>query len=57
MFPRPGRLKSRLKTPLAPSLTGRIVPRRRGLLSLIGLKQSGKLVRQPQPIRTPPKFE
>lgn len=55
MFPRLGRLKSLPKIPPAPSLTGRIVPRRRGLLSLIGLKQSGKLVPGPKPIRTPPK--
>ena len=57
MFPRFGGFKSLLRIPPAPSLTGRIVPRRKGLLSLIGLKQSGKLFPEPKLIRTPPKSE
>ena len=57
MSPRSGGFKSLLKTRPAPPLTGSIVPRRKGLLSLIGLKQSGKLFPEPKPVRIPPKSE
>lgn len=43
MFPRSGGFKSLLKIPPAPSLTRRILPRRKGLLSQLGLKPSAKL--------------